>query len=357
MGIMKIYNMGIIGFGGMAGHHYSQCQKFERINIKGIYDINPERGEYAKSLGLVSYNTADELINDPEIDIVLVATTNDTHKDYVIQALKSDKNVICEKPAAIYSSELEEMIEAAKSSKGVFTVDQNRRVNKDFVLMRRQVESGIIGKPYVFESRVEGSRGMPQGWRQTKSLGGGMMLDWGVHLIDQMMYMYSDQKVTNVFCKMFSIHYPEVDDNFRLTMTFENGIVAHIEVSTNNFINHPRWYVLGTDGTLQIDGWDCQGKVVKCLEREDKWGIDIKKTKAGPTKTMAPRNPDTVQVIDLEEPTDVEDNLNPVYKQLLDAIEGKAELKIKPEQALRVIKVMETAFLSSETESAIKTNI
>lgn len=357
MGIMKIYNMGIIGFGGMAGHHYNQCKKFERINIKGVYDINPERMEYAKGEGLTAYETADALINDPEIDIVLVSTTNDTHKEYVIKALKADKNVICEKPAAIHSSELEEMIEAAKQSKGVFTVDQNRRVNKDFVLMRRQVESGIIGKPYVFESRVEGSRGMPAGWRQTKSMGGGMMLDWGVHLIDQMMYMYPNVKVTNVFCKMFSINYPEVDDNFRLTMTFENGIVAHIEVSTNNFISHPRWYVLGTEGTLQIDGWDCKGKVVKCLEREDKWGVDIKKTKAGPTKTMAPRNPDTVKEIILNEPDDVEDNLNPVYIQLIDAIEGKAELTIKPEQALRVIKVMEAAFLSSETENAVKTDI
>ena len=354
---MKIYNMGIIGFGGMAGHHYNQCKKFGRINVRGIYDINPERGEYAKSIGLISYSSADELISDPEIDIVLVATTNDTHKEYVLKALAADKSVICEKPATIYSKDLEEMIEAAKSSKGVFTIDQNRRVNKDFVLMRRQVESGIIGKPYVFESRVEGSRGMPAGWRQTKAQGGGMMLDWGVHLIDQMMYMYQELKVVNVFCKMFSVHYPEVDDNFRLTMTFDNGIVAHIEVSTNNFINHPRWYVLGTEGTLQIDGWDCEGKVVKCLEREDTWGVDIKKTKAGPSKTMAPRSEDTVEVIKLEAPTDVEDNLNPVYIQLIDAIEGRAELTIKPEQALRVIKVMEAAFLSSETENAVKTCI
>ena len=354
---MKIYNMGIIGFGGMAGHHYNQCKKFERINVRGVYDFNPERMEFAKSEGLIAYESADALISDPEIDIVLVSTTNDTHKDYVIKALEADKNVICEKPAAIHSSELEEMIAAAKKSKGVFTVDQNRRVNKDFVLMRRQVESGIIGMPYVFESRVEGSRGMPAGWRQTKSMGGGMMLDWGVHLIDQMMYMYSDVKVTNVFCKMFSINYPDVDDNFRLTMTFENGVVAHIEVSTNNFINHPRWYVLGTEGTLQIDGWDCSGKIVKCLEREDKWGVDIKKTKAGPTKTMAPRNPETIREIPLTEPTDVEDNLNPVYIQLIDAIEGKAELTIKPEHALRVIKVMEAAFLSDETQNAVKTNI
>jgi AbrB family looped-hinge helix DNA binding protein len=120
---MKVYKMGIIGFGGMAGHHFNQCKKFESIDVKGVYDINPERGEYAKSVGLVSYSSADELINDPEIDIVLVSTTNDTHKELVIKALEADKNVICEKPATIHSKDLEEMIEVAKiSSQGQVTI-------------------------------------------------------------------------------------------------------------------------------------------------------------------------------------------------------------------------------------------
>ena len=64
-----------------------------------------------------------------------------------------------------------------------------------------------MGDVYVIESRVEGSRGMPAGWRTLKRLGGGMMLDWGVHLIDQLMYMYDGVRVTNVFCKMYSIQY------------------------------------------------------------------------------------------------------------------------------------------------------
>ena len=155
---------------------------------------------------------------------------------------------------------------------------------------------------------------------------------------------------------MYSVHYPEVDDNFRLTLTFKSGITAHIEVSTNNFINHPRWYVLGTDGTLQIDDWSCKGCIVKPKSRENEWETEIKKVKAGPTKTMAPRDPDTVEVITLSEPENVEDNLDPVYRQMVDAIEGGA-LTITPEQALRVVKVMEAAFLSAQTNEAIKIHI
>ena len=356
VGVNKIYNVGIIGFGGMASNHFKQSKELDRINMKGVFDINPERMEFANANGMVTYESREALLKDPDIDIVLIATPNDVHREIAIEALRAGKNVLCEKPVTIESWELEEIMKVAAETGKVFTVDQNRRVNKDFVAMRRAVEQGLLGDVYVIESRVEGSRGVPAGWRIDKKQGGGMMLDWGVHLIDQIMYMY-DAKVTNVFCKMYSINYPDVDDNFRLTMTLDNGVTAHIEVSTNNFIKHPRWYVLGKDGTLQIDDWDCEGKIIRCKDREDTWSAEIPKSKAGPSKTMAPRSDDSVDIIPISAPEDVVDNLNPTYWQLIDTLDGKCELKIKPEQAMRVIKVMEAAFQSSETGEAIKTDI
>ena len=352
-----MHKLAMFGFGGMAGIHYKVLTKdYDKVEVKGVYDIDDARMRAAAEKGLVTYESKEELLSDEEIDIVLVATTNDCHKELCIEALNAGKHVICEKPVTMNSQDLIEIMDCAKKNGKVFTVDQNRRVNKDFVLMWRTVDSGAIGKPYVIESRVEGSRGLPSGWREKKSQGGGMMLDWGVHLIDQIMYMISEP-VVNVFCKMMSINYLEVDDNFRLTLTFESGLIAHIEVSTNNFINHPRWYVLGTEGTLQIDDWACNGRIVKCIDKEDSWGTDIVCTKAGPSKTMAARSEDSVQTIELSAPEDVMDNLVPTYEQFIDAIDNGAELKIKPEQALRVIKVMEAAFESSEKCEAIKTNI
>ncbi len=356
VGLEKIYQMGIIGYGGMAGHHYAQTQKFGRIHVKGVYDINPDRIRFAEGQGLTGYVSKEALLADPEIDIVLVSTPNDSHKDLCIEALRAGKHVLCEKPVTITSAELAEIMKVAEETGKVFAIDQNRRTNKDFVLMKRCVEQGMLGDVYVIESRVEGSRGVPSGWRTNKEQGGGMMLDWGVHLIDQLLYMV-DEKVVNVFCKMYSVAYPEVDDNFRLTLTFESGLTAHIEVSTNNYITHPRWYVLGKNGTLQIDSWDCSGKIVRCIDKENVWADEIVQTKAGPTKTMAPRNPESTETIALTEPLDVVDNLNPVYIQMLDAIEGKAPLTITPEQAMRVIRVMEASFESDRTAAAVQTSI
>lgn len=352
----KIYQTAFIGFGGMASHHLTQSYELERINVKGVFDINPERMEVAKSKGLYAYSSREEIYNDPEIDLVLIAVPNDLHKEYAIEALKHGKNVLCEKPVTMTSEELAEIMQVAAKYEKIFAIDQNRRVNKDFIAMKRAVESGKLGDVYVIESRVEGSRGVPAGWRTDKKQGGGMMLDWGVHLIDQLMYMY-DLKVKEVYCKMYSIHYADVDDNFRLTMTFENGLTAHIEVSTNNFIKHPRWYVLGSEGTLQIDDWDACGKIVRCLSREDTWGAEIKKNKVGPSKTMAPRSEDSVEVIEISAPNDVTDNLNPVYWQLIDALDKAAPLQITPEQAMRVMKVMEAAFESAKSGKSISVNI
>lgn len=348
--------MGIIGYGGMASYHAKQLKKYKRVKVVGVYDVDPKRMKAAKEHGYMTYLSKEALLSAPNIDVVLIATTNEVHKDLSIEAMRFGKHVICEKPVTLTSKELKEIMVVEKETGKIFTINQNRRTNKDFVLMKQKVEAGLLGDVYVLESRVEGSRGMPKGWRTIKSLGGGMMLDWGVHLIDQIMHMVNE-KVTNVFCKMYSIEYPDVDDNFRLTLTFESGKTAHVEVSTNNYITHPRWYVLGTEGTLQIESWDCDGKIVRCIDKDAVWEDEIVYTKAGPTKTMAPRRKESTEELELSEPVEVIDSITVVYDQFVDAIEGKNDLTITSEQALRVMEVMEAAFDSHDSQTAVATCI
>ena len=353
------HKLGIIGFGGMGRNHYKHMinEEYSRIEVKGIFDISPKACEAARERGAYVYESLEAILGDPEIDLILVSATNDAHKSLSIAAMQAGKNVISEKPVTMNSGELEEIMAVAKETGKVFTIDHNRRTNRDFVLMRRNAESGIIGKPIVIESRVEGSRGMPKGWRTLKELGGGMMLDWGVHLIDQLLYMMGDEKVKEVYCKMLSIQYPEVDDNFHLMMTFESGLIAIVEVGTNHYIPHPRWYVMGEKGTIQIDNWNCDGKIIRNISKEDVWDEEIFYTKAGPTKTMAPRSAKSVETVTLSCPEDVEDSLTVVYDQFLDAVEGKAPLTITAEQAMRVMRVMEAAFVSANEKRAVAVDI
>ena len=142
----KVYKLASFGYGGMAGIHIDKVlNKYDRVDVKGVYDIDPARNKAAEEKGYIAYSSKEELLNDPEIDIVLVATTNEYHKELCIEALRHGKTVLCEKPATMTASDLEEIIAVAKETGMIFTVDQNSRVNKDFVAMRRAVEQGLLG--------------------------------------------------------------------------------------------------------------------------------------------------------------------------------------------------------------------
>lgn len=352
-----MYKLGIIGFGGMAGVHCSELERGELpITVKGVFDIAPDRMEAARARGYVCYESREALLADEDIDIVLIAVPNHLHRDFSIEAMRAGKHVLCEKPVTVTSAELYDIMTVAAETGRIFTINHNRRINKDFVLVRRTIDSGELGKPYLIESRVEGSRGIPEGWRTDKAQGGGMMLDWGVHLIDQILYML-DERVTSVHCHMLSINYDGVDDDFRLTLTLSSGVIVRIEVATNSFISHPRWYVFGTDGTMVLDDMLCHGRIVKPTSRENEWDAEIAPDRSGPTKTMAARDPSTLVCKETEKPTDVEKGLTPTYAQMLRAIEGTAPLSITAEQAMRVMKVIECAFESARTNTVIHTDI
>ena len=349
---MKQYKAALVGYGGMGHWHFEGICKTDRVKFVGVYDIDPKRMELAKSEGFEKlYDSYEAMLADASLDIIVVATPNNFHKTLVCQALEAGKAVVCEKPVAMSSGELQDMMDTAKRTGSLFTIHQNRRADADYLAMREQAESGLLGKVFEIESRVTGSRGIPEGWRQYAVAGGGMMLDWGVHLIDQLMMM-NPTPVTSVFCDMYHVAYQECDDGFKLQLKFEDGVMATIEGGTSHYIEAPRWYVCGDRGALTIPDWSCNGKVVRASQHEVTWEEEIIYTKAGPTKTMAPRAKDTIEEIALD-PDKYFSDYDVFYRNLADVLDGTAELRVKPEEAMRVMKVMEAAFESDRTGQAI----
>ncbi len=348
---MKQYKAALVGYGGMGHWHFEGICKTDRVKFVGVYDIDPKRMELAKSEGFEKlYDSYEAMLADAILDIIVVATPNNFHKTLVCQALEAGKAVVCEKPVAMSSGELQDMMDTAKRTGSLFTIHQNRRADADYLAMREQAESGLLGKVFEIESRVTGSRGIPEGWRQYAVAGGGMMLDWGVHLIDQLMMM-NPTPVTSVFCDMYHVAYQECDDGFKLQLKFEDGVMATIEVGTSHYIEAPRWYVCGDRGALTIPDWSCNGKVVRASQHEVTWEEEIIYTKAGPTKTMAPRAKDTIEEIALD-PDKYFSDYDVFYRNLADVLDGTAELRVKPEEAMRVMKVMEAAFECDRTGQA-----
>lgn len=340
----------VVGFGGMGTWHVNHALESDVVELAGIFDIDEKKSEKARERGIYAYSSLDELIADQSVELVTVAIPNDVHLDTVVRLLKGGKNVICEKPVALNSADLEEMIKASKESGKLFTVHQNRRWDVDYLAMQQLKDSGEIGKPIRIESRIHGSRGIPSDWRSHKEFGGGMILDWGVHLIDQLMLIFKDEKIATIYCETTNITTNEVDDGFYLTITFESGAVAFVEVGTYNFIALPRFYMKAEKGTAIIMDWREKTKVAKCKHWHENDVLPVQ-TAAGLTKTMAPRDSVTLDEYELEIPkSDVHD----YYRNVVNAIDGKESQLVTHDQVRLVLKIMEHAFKSAELKQPIK---
>ena len=340
---MEKKNLVVIGYGGMGGWHVDHARKSDVVNLMGIYDIKPERAALARSRGIFAYDSLDAVLRDPAVDLVTVAIPNDSHLDVVLKALGAGKNVICEKPVALSTGDLQKIFDAADRRGKLFTVHQNRRWDVDFLAMKQLVQSGEIGPMLRIESRIHGSRGIPSDWRGERVHGGGMLYDWGVHLIDQVLQLLPE-KLESVYCTFDHITNQEVDDGFKLELAFASGKTAHVEVGTYNFIAMPRFYLQCEKGTAMITDWREKCQVVRCDHWHESEVLPVE-TAAGLTKTMAPRDSVTTTTYELERPaSDVHD----FYRNVCRAIDGKEEQLVTHPQMMRVLRVIEAAFASVE---------
>ena len=348
MNFMK-KNLVVIGYGGMGTWHTQHALKSDVVNLAGVYDINPEKNKLAEERGIFAYDSYEAVLADEKVDLITVAIPNDSHKEVVIRALEAGKNVICEKPVSMDSAELDEMIAASEKSGKLFSVHQNRRFDVDFLAMKQIKQSGELGELINIESRIHGSRGIPSDWRGEKEHGGGMLLDWGVHLIDQVLQIF-DEKIDKIYCVFDHITNKEVDDGLKMTIYFESGKSAFIEVGTYNFIPMPRFYLRAEKGSAIITDWREKCKVAKCKYWHESEVLPVQ-TAAGLTKTMAPRDSVTMDEYELEKPaSDVHD----YYRNFCAAIDGKAEQLVTHPQMRRVMKVMEACFESDRLGQVVK---
>lgn len=339
-----IYQVALIGYGGIGcGHHAPKISSTERIDIAGVYDIDPKKNRQASEDGYKVYESFEAALEDKDVDIILIATPNHHHKNLAIRAMEAGKNVICEKPVMLNSEELQQVLDVAEKTGKLFVVHQNRRWDPDFLIIKNIYETHEIGKVFNIETRAQGSRGIPGDWRKYAEFGGGMMLDWGVHLIDRLLWMIPE-KVKKVFCELSYILEEDCDDGLKMKLFFESGLTATVEVCTTNFDTLPQWYVNGTTGACIINDWNLNGRITKLLTYE---GNESKPIVAGVglTKTMAPRDESTVSFNKLP---NVQSDVRDFYRNVINHLDGKEDIIVKNSEVMRVMRLFDCAKKSHE---------
>lgn len=347
--------VGIVGYGYMGQFHKKKIVQSGQARVVAILDKEQRRREEGLSDGYHVYSEKQlETFFKETMDLVIVATKIEERAYYATQAMTAGFHVLCEKPVAMNMKELEEIIAISDKTGKKFTVHQPRRFDRDYLMLKEVIDSHVIGDVHTIESRVHGERGILFGWRGREKSGGGLLNDWGTHLIDQYLQLFPEEKVIRIECRLRSILVEDVEDYVELNLTFSNNVYAKIVLTTFALCEMPRWFALGNRGTLRLDDMTGENGSIVRLKTE----VDVeelsKRGSVAPSLTLAPLDNLYKEKIPLPNEGDT---TMCFWNSLIAALKGEGEFLVKTEDTIRQMKILEAARLSSETNQSVDVNI
>jgi predicted dehydrogenase len=345
---MEKIRLGIVGFGFMGHNDADMMATFDDIDLVAVADTNPDMLTDAPE-GVETYSNIDNMLAKADINVVMVSTPNPSHPEMVKKAAAAKKHVICEKPAAMSVKEFDEMVAACRENGVLFTVHQQRRWDKDYRIMKEVYDQGLVGDMYIIKSQLYGFNGFMHDWHVFPEMGGGMLYDWGVHLIDQILNMV-DSPIVSLYADVQNVINEKVDDYFKIIFKFANHVTAEIELGTYYLTPARRWFIGGNKGSAIIDGFGGEGKIVHTRHLLENVPGKITMTAAGPTRSFGP----APEGLLYEEPLpEVNVSHRMYFEHFLKAFNGEEEIIVRPEQVRRVLCVMDAVRESAKTGQAI----
>ncbi|MDF2937798.1 MAG: oxidoreductase [Paenibacillaceae bacterium] len=254
-------SIGIVGFGRIVELiHLQLIRENPALEVGGVYDITPQRAQLAAKRGLTVYGNLEELLDSP-VDAVLIATPHNSHFPIASQALRAGKHVIVEKPVGLNADEAVKLKQIAEQENRVITVFHNRRFDSDFLLVKQLIQEGCLGQVMFVDRRHHtfgsgaffGVKSFYPAWREEKGYGGGTLLDWGVHMADQLLQLGLGpcrhvRAVTNAFWNPHS----EVEEYLQAQITLGEHVQFSMEINFASGAQLPLWVVGGREATLQV---------------------------------------------------------------------------------------------------------
>lgn len=249
------YGVAIVGC-GLIGQKRSRA--LAGATLVACADLAPERAEaLARSTpGATATDDWRAVVHRPDVDLVVVATTNDSLAEIAKGAVEAGKHVLVEKPAARSVAELDGLIDAAARHQRLVRVGFNHRYHPALLKAREVIDAGLLGDLLFVRGRYgHGGRvGYDREWRADPQLsGGGELIDQGVHLIDLARWFLGDFPTVSGFAHTYFWQMP-VDDNAFLTLRTAREQTAFLHVSCTEWKNLFSLEIYGREGKLQVEG-------------------------------------------------------------------------------------------------------
>ena len=257
--------VGVVGYGGAFNMGKMHLQDMQKAGMTPRAVAEPDASRLAVAArefpGIQTFASVEELLAGSDVNLVVLITPHNTHGPLALKCLKAGRHVVCEKPFAITTKECDAMIAAAKKSGVMVSTFHNRHWDGSILKALDVVRSGVIGEIVRVEGHM-GQWGKPgDWWRSSKSISGGVLYDWGVHVLEYTLQLI-DSEITEVtgFAKrgywaaQSKWGSDTVEDEGFAVVRFKNGAWASLCI-TNLDVNPKRGMVevTGTKGTFWWD--------------------------------------------------------------------------------------------------------
>ncbi|CAF3761177.1 unnamed protein product [Adineta steineri] len=297
-----------------------------------------------------------ELFNDPDIDLVIITTSNDLHYSLSKEALEKGKHVVVEKPMTIRSNEAFELIELAKKNKLILCPYHNRRYLSGYRTINDIIQKKLLGDE-ILDCEIHFDRYRPElkgdnAWRERDEAGAGIFYDLGSHLIDQTLSLFGHPQTITADIR---IQRPvaHVNDYFDVCLDYGR---LRVTLKSSMLVREmgPRYILHGTKGSFIKYGDDIQEEVLRMgvmptiLNENNDWGKEpIEDYGLLHTETKDGR-------IIKEKYETLNGNYGLFYEQLYNSIVHGKQLEIRPEDGYNVIRIIELGFQSSQEKKTLQ---
>jgi predicted dehydrogenase len=330
--------VGVIGFGFVSKiFHVPLLEATEGYKITALSSSHPADVK-AILPGVDVVSDPKALATHPDIDLVVIASPNETHAPLAELAIRAGRNVVVDKPFTISVAEARHLAALAKEKKVLLSVFQNRRWDSDFLTIQDAIRQDLAGRVVLFESRIDRYRPeVRDRWREVPGPGAGLLYDLGPHLIDQTLILFGiPDTVQATLAKQR--RGAKTDDFFQLVLRY-GEMVATLQAGSLVSGGSPRFAVHGDRASLVKQKPDIQEDQLRAgvLPGSPDWGFDpddaiLYEGSTGEMRTLKTTRGDQ----------------RGYYVALREALAGRAPNPVPPEQGATVMAIIEAAMRSDQ---------
>ncbi|MBB3812547.1 putative dehydrogenase [Xanthomonas arboricola] len=332
----KPFNLAVVGYGYVGRtFHAPLIASTPGLTLHSVVSSKPQQAQadFPEVAVLADLDTA---LADPALDAVVLATPNQTHAPFALQALAAGKHVLVDKPFALDAAQARAVVAAAAAAGRIVSVFQNRRWDADFLTVRRLIDEGQLGEVVEFHSHFDRFRPQVRDrWRESDIPGAGLWYDLGPHLLDQALQLFGTPQAIGADLQR-QRNQARSDDYFHVTLRYPRlRVILHAGSLVAD--SGLRFAVHGTRGSYLKHGLDTQEDQLRAGRRPGTagWGVD-------PLPGTLTRVDDEGRV-HTHQPDTTPGDYRQCYAAFRDALAGTGPAPVSGADAVQVMELLELA--------------